>query len=265
MTIHVTDLRVDIGRRRILENVNLTVDTGEFVGVLGPNGSGKSTLLKTIYRVHRPRAGSVTLDGADVHALRPRQVAQRLAVVAQEESPQFDFSVWEMVLIGRTPHKQLVDRDSSEDHDAVADALAHVGASHLAERSVLSLSGGEKQRVLIARALAQNADHIILDEPTNHLDVRYQLEVLEVLAQLDVTVLAALHDLNLAAAYCHRLYLLVDGSVRAAGTPEQVLTPASVRAAFGVDAVVVAHPTTGRHQLMLASPTSHRPLTAQRR
>ena len=196
MSLDLIGLSVDIGRRRIVDRVDLAVPDGRFVGLLGPNGSGKSTILKAIYRVHRPSEGQVLLDGADLLAMRPKDVARRVAVVAQESAVEFDFTVLEMVMIGRTPHKRPFDRDDDADRTIVHEAIERVGCEHLVDRSFNTLSGGEKQRVLIARAIAQGADHLILDEPTNHLDIRYQVEILELVSGLDVTVLAALHDLS---------------------------------------------------------------------
>ncbi|MEM3207927.1 MAG: ABC transporter ATP-binding protein [Halobacteria archaeon] len=258
MSIEVRDVSVELGGHRILESVSLRVEDGTFVGLLGPNGSGKSTLLRTIYRMHRPRSGEVALDGKSVHAMEPREVARRLAVVAQEASVEFDYSVWEMVMLGRAPHKAAFDPDNSEDHRLVAEALQRVGMERFAERSFPALSGGEKQRVLIARALAQQADHLLLDEPTNHLDVRYQLEVLELLSGLGVTVLAALHDLNLAAAYCDQAHILAGGKIYASGTPDEAIEPRVIRSVFGVDAALVTHPGNGRRHIVptLPSPSS---------
>jgi iron complex transport system ATP-binding protein len=156
----------------------------------------------------------------------------------------------EMVMIGRTPHKRALDRDDRADGAAVEQAIERVGCAHLSERSFNTLSGGEKQRVLIARAIAQDADHLILDEPTNHLDIRYQVEVLELVAALGVTVLAALHDLSLAALFCDSVHLLAEGKIIAAGRPEQVITPELVHRAYGADVLIVEHPESGTPHLI---------------
>jgi iron complex transport system ATP-binding protein len=176
VSLQLDGLSVDLTGRRIVTDISITVADGQFVGLLGPNGSGKSTILKTIYRVHRPAAGRVLLDGADLLAMKPRDAARRVAVVAQETVSEFDFTAAEIVMIGRTPHKQAFSRDTDEDRRAVTEAMERVGCEHLAHRSFNTLSGGEKQLVLIARALAQGADHLILDEPTNHLDIRYRIQ-----------------------------------------------------------------------------------------
>lgn len=248
MALVVDGVCVELGGRPVLHEVSLEVQPGEFVGLLGPNGAGKSTLLRTIFRVHRPRSGRVLLDGDDVHSMRPRAFAARLAVVLQEQVVELDYSAWEMVMLGRVPHQGGFKPDSPRDRQVVADALERVGAAHLASRSFRELSGGEKQRLLIARSLAQEAGYLLLDEPTNHLDVRYQLEVCDLLRGLGLTVLA--HDLNLAAGYCDRLYLLDGGRVCRFGTPEDVIDPGVLRAHFGVEAAVERHPTTGRPYVM---------------
>lgn len=256
MSLEVRDLSVDIGTRRIVHDVHIAVPDSHFVGLLGPNGSGKSTILKAIYRARRPAAGQVLLDGADLLAMPPKEAARRVAVVAQETTVEFDFTVYEMVMIGRTPHKRAFERDNDRDRAAAAEALERVGCEHLAARSFHTLSGGEKQRVLIARALTQGADHLILDEPTNHLDIRYQIEVLELVAGLEVTVLAAMHDLSLAAMFCDTVYLLTDGRVVAGGQPQTAITTETVRHVYGADVLVVAHPESGTPHLI---PRRNRP------
>ncbi len=250
MSLELRDLSVDIAGQRIVTDIGITVPGGSFVGLLGPNGSGKSTILKAIYRVHRPAAGRILLDGADLLALRPRDAARRIAVVAQEFALEFDFTVREMVMIGRTPYKRAFDKDDETDRSIVDHAIERVGVQELAHRGFNTLSGGEKQRVLIAQAIAQGADHLILDEPTNHLDIRYQIEILELVTELGVTVLAALHDLSLAALFCDSVHLLAGGRIVASGRPGSVLTPAKIRQAYGADVLVIEHPETGTPHLI---------------
>ena len=246
MTLNIYGIGWSVDAQRIIDDIRLSVETGEFVGLLGPNGSGKSTLLRCIYRSLKPDAGTISLDGADLLAMPPRDAARRMAVVLQETSIQFDFTVQEMVLMGRTPHKNAFDPDTTDDWKIVADALAQVNMLDFNERSFGTLSGGEKQRVLIARALAQQSQFLVLDEPTNHLDIRYQLEILDIVRELRVTTLAALHDLNLAALYCDRLYVLREGRVVASGAPDEVVTADLIHEVYGVRADVVTDPRTGR-------------------
>jgi iron complex transport system ATP-binding protein len=227
----------------IISGITLRAEN-EVVGIVGPNGSGKSTTLRCVYRAMKPDAGAVLIDGVEVH--KRQNLARDLAALTQESQVEFDFTVAEVVEMGRLPH----DRDSLRDSRVVRDALATVDAEHLAERGFLSLSGGERQRVLIARALAQEPRVLVLDEPTNHLDIRHQLEVLGLTRGLGITVLTVLHDLNLAASYCDRLYVLDEGRLVASGTPEEVLVPELIAKVFHVTAHVVRHPTTGVPQLL---------------
>ncbi|GAA3644951.1 iron complex transport system ATP-binding protein [Lentzea atacamensis] len=239
MRVELTGVTV----QNIIEDISLHA-SNEVVGIVGPNGSGKSTTLRCVYRALKPHAGIVLLDGESVH--KRQKIARDLAALTQESQVEFDFTVAEVVEMGRLPH----DRDPEADRRIVADALATVDVSHLAGRGFLSLSGGERQRVLIARAVAQEPRVLVLDEPTNHLDIRHQLDVLALARGLGVTVLTVLHDLNLAASYCDRLYVLEEGRVVAHGTPEEVLVPELIAKVFHVTAHVVRHPTTGVPQLL---------------
>lgn len=251
--LRLADVAVRLGGADVLDGVELECRAGELVGLVGPNGSGKSTLLRTVYRMARPWAGRVTIDGDDAWALPSREVARRAAAVVQERPSEFDFTVGEVVALGRLPHKGSFDRDNGADRAVVEAALVRVGLAALAGRTFATLSGGEKQRALVARALAQQSRLLLLDEPTNHLDVRHQLEVLDLVSGLGVTTLAALHDLNLAATYCDRVYVLDAGRVVASGPPRDVLTPEMVGAVFGVRAERFDHPITGRPQLAFSS------------
>ena len=247
------DIDVHIAATSIVHGVTLEVPAGSVVGLIGPNGSGKSTLLRSVYRLLQPASGAVTIDGRDVWSeLSARESAKHMAVVAQEVPSEFDFTVYEVVQLGRLPFKRFAERDNAHDDQLIQAALAIVGMASFAGRVFQTLSGGEKQRVLLARALAQQPKVLILDEPTNHLDVRAQIELLDLVAGLGVTTLTALHDLNLASSLCHFLYVLRAGSVIAAGTPTDVLTPATVRDAFGLHADVLTHPATGRPLLALS-------------
>ena len=230
----------------IVRDVSLHVAQGELVGLLGPNGSGKSTLLRMIYRILKPASGSVEVSGRDVWRSSARDNARAMAVLAQENTSEFELLVRDVVLMGRTPHQSPFARDSAEDFRIVAQALERVDAKYLSERMFSTLSGGEKQRVLMARALAQQAPLLVLDEPTNHLDVRHQFELMNLIRSLGLTALAALHELPLAAHYCDRLYLLKDGVLVAEGTPSEVLTPEIIADVYGVRALVRPSPRSGK-------------------
>jgi iron complex transport system ATP-binding protein len=225
MVISAAGVSFAYGNHPALTDANLTARAGEVVGVIGPNGSGKSTLLRTLYGALRPRAGLICVDDTPVGSLAPAAVARRIGVVAQEPPSGFPLTVADMVLLGRSPHRTAFERYTASDRALAVQALREAGVEHLARRNYEQLSGGEKQRVLIARALAQDTDHLLLDEPTNHLDIRHQHTVLQCVRKLGVTTVVVLHDLNLAARYCDRIVLLHDGHVVAVGDPDTVLTP----------------------------------------
>ncbi len=246
MRLQVQDVSFSYPCGRAVEEISLHVDRGEFVGLIGPNGSGKSTLLKMVYRALRPEQGRILLDGEDLAGMLFRTSALKMAVVGQENEVPFDFSVEEMVAMGRSPHKKLFEADTGEDRRIVHHALEHLGIEQLAKRNYRHLSGGEKQRVLISRAIAQESDFLILDEPTNHLDISYQMQIFDFIKRLNVTVLSAIHDLNMAALYCDRLYVMEHGHIVLEGTPEEVLTPANIRRVYGVESTVSRHPATGK-------------------
>ena len=238
MQIRTEDLKAVLNGNPILKGVSLQAGEKQLIGVIGPNGSGKSTLLKCIYRVLQPTGGAVFLDGKPLSEYSFRESALKIAVVAQHNYYNFDFSVRDVVLMGRSPHKKTLERDNAQDFRIVEEALTKVGMLHFAERSFSTLSGGEQQRVILARALAQQTPCLILDEPTNHLDITYQLELMDIVQGLGRTVVAAIHDLNIAAMYCTRLFVMEKGQLVASGTPEEVLTPELIRQVYGVKAKV---------------------------
>lgn len=227
--LEIRDLAVRYDAALALEGIGFAVEAGEFVGLVGPNGSGKSTLVRAISRVLPAAAGNIALDGRDLAAMPQREVARRVAVVAQESAPAFDYSALEIVLMGRAPHLRRFAFEGARDLAVAAECLRAVHADQLAGRPVSALSGGERQRVMIARALAQEPRLLILDEPTAHLDINLQIEVMDLVRRLNaergLTVLVVLHDLNLAAQYCHRLLLLREGRLAADGPPAEVITP----------------------------------------
>jgi len=233
----------------LLRDITLRVPRGALVGLLGPNGCGKTTLLKLLAGVLSPIAGSVTLDGRRLQDLPRRDVARRIAVVPQETHPAYDYTVLELVLMGRHPHLGPFELEGPSDLAVAHDALAATGTAHLAGRAYMTLSGGEKQRVVIASALAQEGELLLLDEPTASLDLAYQLEVSSVLSSLNrargVAMVLATHDLNLAASLCDQLILLRSGGILAAGPTRDVLTPEAIHALYGVNADVRFHEGAG--------------------
>ncbi|MCP3425362.1 ABC transporter ATP-binding protein [Rothia sp. AR01] len=222
------------GGRPALREATLETSPGRVLGLIGPNGSGKTTLLRLLHGGLAPASGTVTVDGADLAALAPRELARSVAVVVQEGEGPSGLSVAEMVLLGRSPHLGALQREGREDRRIAEESLRRVGALGLAARPFAGLSGGERQRVLIARALAQRTEHLLLDEPTNHLDVRFQHEVLGLVRGLGATVVVVLHDLNLAARYCDDVVLLDAGRVVARGTPAEVLVPERLEGVYRI-------------------------------
>lgn len=239
MKITTQQLHAVLGNTEILRGIDFEANEGEFVGIIGPNGSGKSTLLRCLYRVLTPSEGAVFLDGKELSSYRVKESAQKLAVVAQHNYYNFEFSVRDVVMMGRAPHKRALDRDTAEDYQIMRQSLKAVGMQEFEERSFSTLSGGEQQRIILARALAQQTPCLILDEPTNHLDIKYQLWLMDIVKNLDCTVISAVHDLNIAAMYCDRLYAMKQGKVIAQGTPYQLLTPDLIRELYEVDAEVI--------------------------
>ncbi|GAA4377533.1 ABC transporter ATP-binding protein [Nocardioides caricicola] len=236
--IRADQLSWSYGRSSVLRAVTLAAPHGRVLGLIGPNGSGKTTLLRLLYGALSSPTGSVTVDGDPLSSLAPQEAARRLAVVVQEAGGESSMTVAEVVLLGRGPHLSTFQRAGSDDHAIAARALERVGAAHLARRPFGGLSGGERQRVLIARALTQQSTHLLLDEPTNHLDIRFQHEVLGLVARLardlDTTTVVVLHDLNLAARYCDDLVLLGAGGVAAAGSVDEVLRAEVLEPVYGI-------------------------------
>ena len=252
--IEIEDVVVELGGNRILDRVSATVEEGRFVGLVGPNGAGKTTLLRAISGVIQPNSGEVRIGGDPVRSLSSKEASRRVAVVPQDTTLSFDFPVEQVVEMGRNPYKSRFSKARTEGadgthHDHVEAAMARTEVEAFADRSITAVSGGERQRVLLARALAQDAPVLLLDEPTASLDINHQVRTLELVRELvdddGKTVVAAIHDLNLAAHYCDELLLLADGAVRAAGAPEAVLSEGHLEAAFDTRAVVSRHPVTG--------------------
>ncbi|MFJ2773327.1 ABC transporter ATP-binding protein [Streptomyces sp. NPDC087300] len=247
-------LSYEIDGKLLVDGVDLTAAPGETVGVVGPNGSGKTTLLRCVYGTLRASRGRALLDGDDLGAMPAKARARRLATVPQDGQAAFELTVQQVVAMGRSPHKRFWEADTAADEELVRAALDRVGVAALSHRSFPSLSGGERQRALMARALVQRPTLVVLDEPTNHLDIRYQLEILSLVRELGTTNLLALHDLNLAAYYCDRLYVLNGGRLVVSGPPEEVLTAELLATVYGVTAEVSTHPVTGAPTVVYLPP-----------
>jgi len=250
----------------VLKNINFVVNSGEFLGILGPNGSGKTTLLRGISRVLKPKKGAILIDEKDVYTMKTADVAKQMAVVPQTTPITFDFTVLEVVLMGRNPHMGRFQMEGKQDLEIAKNAMELTRTWEFADRSVTELSGGERQRVIIARALTQEPRILLLDEPTTHLDISNQLEIMDLIKNLcetkNLLIVAVFHDFNLAARYCDSIILLKEGKIVAAGKSEDTLTSENVRKVFSVDTIVKKHPVTGYlHVIPISRPLNQRQKT----
>lgn len=254
MKLNAERVDVQIRGKQIVKGFTLEVPEGVCTAILGPNGSGKSTFLKAVYRIQPISAGAVYLDGREIDKIPRRRMAQDVSVVSQFNQIQFEYSVYDVVLMGRTPHLGLMQRESPQDHRLAEEALRTVGMYGYKDQNFQTLSGGEKQRVILARALTQQPKLLILDEPTNHLDIRYQLEILSIIRNLGVSVLTALHDLNLALQFCDYIYLVKEGEIYCQGEPSRVLTPENIKQVYGIGCDIFPSPINGQMMIQYHLP-----------
>lgn len=247
--LEVKNLNFSIGNNQILKNISFEVKKGSFIGIIGPNGSGKSTLLKNIYRIYKPDSGEIIIDNKKLSNMKDKECAKEIAVLAQESSSQFDFTVEQIVKMGRYPYKSLLKDYSKCDLEIANEMLEIVGLSNYANRSFSNLSGGEKQRVLIAKALVQKTNLLILDEPTNHLDIGYQIQLMDLVKGLNITTLSAIHDMNIASMYCDYIIVMKDGEIINYGSVEKVMTSKMLKNVFGVNAYIGINPINNKLQI----------------
>ena len=249
------------GERPVLRDISLQLPSGQCYGILGPNGCGKTTLLDLLSGLLQPRSGSVTFHGRPLHAWPKKQLAQRLALVPQDFMVRFGYTVREVVEMGLHPHLHRFGAPTRTDLALIDEALVATGIVDLADRPVTRLSGGEKQRVAVARALAQRPEMLLLDEATSNLDIHHSLEILHLIRerfeQHGMQVVAVMHDLNLAAFFCDHLIFLKDGRVLRQGPTEEVLTPETIAAVYGVEAEVRNNPFTNSRQVSFRLPAKH--------
>ena len=236
ITVNDVSWSVKQKKQKILYPLSFELSPGKILGVVGPNGAGKSTLLRLLYRYYKPTTGKVKINGIDIWKLTSRQVACSVATVLQENFSDFSLTVREIVTLGRTPYSKWLSNSNSENDKIVQSSIDRLSLNKFENRHLNTLSGGERQRVMIARALAQEPDILILDEPTNHLDIRQQLEILNLLKDLSITVITSLHDLNMARSNCDEILLLKDGCALGFGKPNLILSESNISEAFRVKA-----------------------------
>ncbi len=239
MNISLNHVSAGYGKRQVLKDVSISFASGKLTGLIGPNGCGKSTLLKCVYRILSPWAGDIHIGGQSISAMSYKDSAKCTAVLAQHHGAGFDFSVEEVVLLGRTPYKGITEGNSREDREIARRAMEKTGVLPMAERRFSMLSGGEQQRAMLSRALTQETPCLILDEPTNHLDITYQLQIMDLVSSQHLTVVAAIHDLNIAAMYCDTLVAMKDGEILGVGTPAEILTAERIWELYHVKAEIL--------------------------
>ncbi|HHA0036892.1 TPA: ABC transporter ATP-binding protein [Yersinia enterocolitica] len=249
MSIAAENITWRVGKKTIVNNVSLSVSSGETVGLLGPNGCGKSSLLRILAGLRRPHSGTVTLDGKDIAQIAKKQLARRVAFVEQHGMTEANMRVVDVVKLGRIPHHTPFSNWSVQDDDTVTAALQRVDMLSKSEQGWLSLSGGERQRVHIARALAQSPTEILLDEPTNHLDIHHQIQLMKLVSELPVTSIIAIHDLNHAAMFCDALIVMQQGQIVAAGSPQEILTESLLWDVFKVETKIEISPFHGKKHI----------------
>ncbi len=250
--IQIKNLNFSYATKKILEDINLKINPGEFVGIIGPNGSGKTTLLKNICRVLKPDKGVVLIDGR-VH-YGPKELAQKLAVVSENEPVDFDFTVLEIVLMGRTPFLRRFQQERKEDIEIAKRSMEATDTLQFIERPITQLSAGERQRVFIAQCLAQTPKIILLDEPTNYLDIKHKIRIFNFFSTLNkekgVTVLSVLHDINLASRYCDKLILMSGGKIFDSGKTEDVLTAINIQKVYGITVIIRRDEIAGKLMIL---------------
>ncbi len=247
--LEVTNLSSGYRNNEILHNISFKAESGEFVALLGPNGAGKSTLLKTIMAFIASTSGDVTIEGKSIHEWNRKDLATKVAFIPQESYQQFQFRVEELVLMGRFPYLNLLQRYTKDDHKVVNDILETFGLTELKDRYLNELSGGERQRVFLARAIAQKTDILLLDETFSHLDINHQVELMRLLHKIHKEtgklIILVSHNINLTANFCDRILLLKDGHIIEDGSPESIINPTKLKEAYNMDFEVTNNQVTG--------------------
>ncbi|AYD39950.1 ABC transporter ATP-binding protein [Clostridium fermenticellae] len=250
--IDIKDLHFSFDKTEILHKININFTKNKFYSIIGPNGSGKTTLLKNISKILKPTTKSIFLDNIDILDFKNSSLARKLAVVPQNTTIDFDFTALDIVLMGRSPYLSRFESESKKDYRLAKNAMNMTNTWQLRDKIINQLSGGEKQRVLIARALAQNTDIILMDEPISHLDLHHQIEILDTIKLLtkSITIVAVLHDLNLASQYSDYIILMDNGSIITSGTPDEVITEKNIKGVYKIDMCMIKNPINNRPHII---------------
>lgn len=240
--LKVKDLKFGYEEKIVLDKVSFKIEKGKFVSIIGPNGSGKSTLLKTLNNIYHPWEGKVYIDGNDINNFKKKELAKKIALVPQDTNIDYEFTVEEIVFMGRHPHKGRFQKEDKDDYEIIEEALEMTNTKHLRDRMITEISGGERQRVIIAKALAQNPSIILLDEPTSHLDINHQIETLNLLKKLNrhkgTTIILVIHDINLGVRYSDEIIMLNGNKILSIGSPEKVITKENIELAYNIEVAI---------------------------
>lgn len=236
--LEVEDLKFGYGKKLVLDEVSFNVKKGEFISIIGPNGSGKSTLLKTLNNIYNPWKGKIIIKGRSIKELKKKELARVMALVLQDNNIDYEFTVEEIILMGRHPHKGRFEKENKNDYKIIEESLEMTNTTYLRNRIITEISGGEKQRVMIAKALAQRPEIILLDEPTSHLDINHQIEILKLLKDLNkekgTTIILVIHDINLGIRYSDKVIMLNEGKIIDIGNPEDVITKENIELSYNI-------------------------------
>lgn len=257
-SINVKDLNYSYDDKKILQDINISLEKNKFYSIIGPNGSGKTTLLKNIARILPPQKECIYIDGKEINSYKVRDLAKKMASVPQNTNIDFDFTVLDIILMGRSPYLKAFQNEGEKDLKIAHEVMEMTNTWHLKDKNINELSGGERQRVIIARALAQESEIILLDEPISNLDMQHQLEILDTVKYLnrEVTIVAVLHDLNLAGEYSDYILMLKEGKILSSGKPEQVLTEKNIKETYNMNTYILKNPVTGKPHIIPVSKRS---------
>lgn len=248
--LQVQNLKFGYKRDLVLKDISFNIEKGQFISIIGPNGSGKSTILKLLNNLYSPKKGNIFIEGKNIYGYKKRDLAQKIALVPQDTFLDYEFTVEDVVLMGRHPYKKRFQKEDENDFKIVEEALKMTNTLHLKDKLITEISGGERQRVVIARALAQNPSIILLDEPTSHLDINHQIEILNLLKRLNqeksTTIVIVIHDINIASRYSDEIIMINEGKIVGIGRPEEVITKKNIEETYNLKVIIEKNRVTNK-------------------